>query len=249
MPIDSNGIIKPLSRSAAKIDTREGVGYWFGRACDGGNLTTVSVPIIGRAYVHKRIAEAFVGVFRDIEAAGDAGLVDLDDYGGTYNCRNVRGSTVKSPHAWGIAMDLNVHAFRAADGSEYRSSSATNFHCRRDQIAPSLLALAAYFTHWGFSWGGNWNAAYIDPMHFEATEQTIFVLDAGGPDVPTTKVARKVVVLPGYERAMDPIFHEDTHYVSVRDVAAAFDYELIDRREEDGKLYLRKRIDAQTKED
>jgi len=64
------------------------------------------------------------------------------------------------------------------------------------------------------------------------------------------KQARKVVVLPGYERAMDPIFHEGAHYVSVRDVAEAFDHDLIDRREEDGKLYLRERTeDVEDEED
>ncbi len=69
-----------------------------------------------------------------------------------------------------------------------------------------------------------------------------------GEDVPS-KVARKVVVLPGYENAMDPIFHEGAHYVAVRDVAAAFGHDLIDRRDHDGKLYLRKRAEITDEED
>jgi hypothetical protein len=55
---------------------------------------------------------------------------------------------------------------------------------------------------------------------------------------PNTNTARLVVVLPGHENTMKPIMHEGAHYVAVRDVAAAFDYALHDRRDTDGKLYL-----------
>lgn len=59
-----------------------------------------------------------------------------------------------------------------------------------------------------------------------------FERDAG------STVARLVVVLPGHENTMEPLFHEDQHWVRVRDVAAAFGRELVDHRDTDGKLYI-----------
>jgi len=53
-----------------------------------------------------------------------------------------------------------------------------------------------------------------------------------------SKAARLVVVLPGHENVMEPLFHGDEHWVRVRDVARAFDRELVDHRADDGKLYL-----------
>jgi hypothetical protein len=97
-------------------------------------------------------------------------------------------------------------------------------------------------------WGPAWKSCPGNNFDMEWFIEEVALLM--GVPTPTIKRARKVVVLPGYERAMDPIFHEGAHYVSVRDVAERFDHELIDRREEDGKLYLRKRTeDAEDEED
>ncbi|MEA3403228.1 MAG: M15 family metallopeptidase [Armatimonadota bacterium] len=237
MPL-RDGVIKPLSRRARDAGTPTHVGYWFGRQCDSGHLTVVRVPIIGRMYVHELVADAFVEVFRAIEAAGREDLIDMDDYGGTYNCRRVGHKPPPapwSPHAWGIAVDLNVHHLARRDGSEYRSSR-TNYYCQPWEIAPSLRQLNAFFAPWGFAWGGNWSSMK-DPMHFEATELTVRKLR--DEEVPVS-VADWVVVLPGYEHAIRPLFHRDQHWVPVREIADATGYELIDRRKEQGKLYLRK---------
>jgi hypothetical protein len=51
-----------------------------------------------------------------------------------------------------------------------------------------------------------------------------------------------VVRWPGYEPNADLIFHDGRHYMAVADVPRLLDeVELIDRREEDGKLYLKRR--------
>lgn len=51
--------------------------------------------------------------------------------------------------------------------------------------------------------------------------------------------ARLVVLLPGSDRHAQPLYHEGTHYLSVRDVARMFGVDVIDRRAQDGKIYLR----------
>jgi len=178
MPVVDD-VIKPLKRGGS------GTGYvehYFGQHCDSDNLVTVVAPILGRVTFHKRVADALVAVLTEIDRAGMAQLIDRADYGGTYCCRAVRGSTAWSPHSWAIGIDLNVHhVFR--DGREQRVAES-NFHCRRDEIAPSVKTLATFFNAWGFSWGGHWNTAYIDPMHYEATELTIQKLAGGaGPGI------------------------------------------------------------------
>ncbi len=177
MPI-RNALIKPLVRSS----WRKGPGYvshWFGKRCDAAGLTTVEVPRLRRVYVHKRVAEAFREVLLSIAAAGIDHLIDLSDYGGTYCCRKVRGGSAASPHSWGIAIDLNVHHFLASDDTEIVKTGRTNFHCAAHEVAPSLEALAPFFNAWGFTWGGDWNTKYLDPMHFEATELTVKILEGG----------------------------------------------------------------------
>lgn len=168
MPI-RNGVIKPLPRSQ--------VPSWFGRHCDAANMSSASVPILGRAYVHNRIAEALRGVLAAVSDAGKANLIDRGDYGGTYNCRRVRGGSSYSPHAWAIAIDLNVHHFAGGHGGDEKRGR-TNYRCAANEIAPSLTTLAHYFNAWGFSWGGHWSS-FKDPMHYEATELTVRLMESG----------------------------------------------------------------------
>lgn len=234
MPI-VGGVIKPLNRGAT-VDSKH-MQHWYGQRCSSASLTTVGVPIIGRMYVHKKAAEAFVGVLAEIEAAGIGHLIDLKDYrasGGTYNCRLTRGSNLWSPHAWGVAVDINVFHKARRDGTEYYADT-TNFKCASWEVAPSLKTLAQHFNRWGFAWGGHFNS-YLDPMHFEATEITLKILSDGGPAGPD--VARLVVRLPGDQNVAAPIFRAGKHYLSVRDVARLFGRRLVDHRERDGKLYL-----------
>lgn len=64
----------------------------------------------------------------------------------------------------------------------------------------------------------------------------------GRLDASSQIIAKKVVRWPGYEPNADLIFHDGRHYMAVADVPRLIDeVELIDRREEDGKLYLKRR--------
>ena len=126
--IDNQGpaVIKPLPRSQ--------VPAWFGRAADGSNLTSHAVSILGRIYVHRRIAAAFAAILETIAERGDASLIDRADYGGTYSDRTVRDSTAPSPHAWAIAMDLNVHHFHGPDGDDIKRVVQRGGHGALNQI-------------------------------------------------------------------------------------------------------------------
>lgn len=159
------GYPRPLSRNAAM----EGV---FGKAGED-RLTTITLPGLNRrASVHKRVAAAFGHVFEDLDKAGLIGLIRT--YDGTYNYRTVRGASALSPHAWGVAMDLNAARIMRG-GVEVNGES--NYHCSQAQVPESCRRLAPYFRRWGFSWGGDWSAEYLDPMHYEATELTVALLE------------------------------------------------------------------------
>lgn len=165
MPI-RDGIIRPLSRNAQ-------MESYFGKAGDGDNMAVYTLPIVGRATLHKRVAQAFVAVFKSIQEAGLSSLIDKDSYGGTYCYRTVRGSKAMSPHAWAVAIDLNTdHIMRG--GKEVTGTS--NFKCSAAQVPESLKRLAPFFRAWGFTWGGQWSS-YLDAMHFEATEYTVMLLE------------------------------------------------------------------------
>lgn len=171
MPCRKDGTPTPLSRVPGR-----GAYLLFGEPCDRSNLTVVDLPAIGKVRVHRRVAPVFSRVFTAISATGLAHLIDTKDYGGTYACREVRGGTLKSPHAWGIAVDLNVHHLFV--GGKEIVASCTNWRCRRDQIPPSLERLAPFFEYWGFAWGGRWTDKHLDPMHYEATDLTLALLEA-----------------------------------------------------------------------
>ena len=72
---------------------------------------------------------------------------------GTYNCRDVAGSTARSVHAWGAAIDINSAA------SDYWRWSPKGWHNRIP------IEIVRVFERHGFIWGGRWY--HYDTMHFE----------------------------------------------------------------------------------
>lgn len=171
MPIYTDGSRagrpRPLSRNAEMTKV-------FGKPGNAKLYSVHQVPLLGNVYCHGMIAPALIGAMQDVVDLGLEDLVDREDFGGCYCYRNVRGSTAMSPHSWAVAVDLNVtHLMR---GGREVSGGATNFHCKPGQVATSLKRLAYLFRRWGFSWGGDWSAEYLDPMHFEATDLTVAIL-------------------------------------------------------------------------
>ncbi len=97
----------------------------------------------------------------------------------SFNYRNIPGSTKRSKHALGLAIDLNpyenpyvptvngVSDYSALDETEYyyaTNRKKTDAHViTKEDLAYKL------FTEKGFTWGGNWNSLK-DYQHFEKKE-------------------------------------------------------------------------------
>jgi hypothetical protein len=224
MPIYADGSRAGLPR----VLPRSEVPSWFGPRCTTSEFTSIIVPRIGKFYCHKRVAQGFLNVFEDIEKAGKLGLIDISDYGGTYNCRQVRSGSAPSPHSWAIAVDLNVHAHATSSGKETKLA-ASNYKCDPNRIAPSLRELAPFFYRHGFSWGGLWTGT-CDPMHFEATEITVALLEGKSvPQAYTEKMKEYKKTTLDYEtgaflngkRVGEFKNIDDVGYVPVRTIAEA----------------------------
>ena len=66
--------------------------------------------IVTKISCHKLVADKLLAIFNDIlEFYGEDAICDLkiDDYGGCFNYRLMRGGTKLSVHSWGCAIDLN----------------------------------------------------------------------------------------------------------------------------------------------
>ncbi len=130
------------------------------------NIVPVVSPSGARFMVNKAAAQSFTGFLTDLEKAGyriDPGV------SGGYNLRNITGGSTLSPHAYGLAIDINPPA------NPY-SKTSTGGSLKTD-LPPNVGEMAA--AH-GLQWGGNWTSLK-DPMHFEF----------GGTSAPTMEAARK----------------------------------------------------------
>ena len=77
-----------------------------------------------------------------------------DVYDGSYNLRNIRGSSAAlSMHAFAAAIDWD-----AADNQQ---------HSQRHLFQDDSL-LIVKFKEEGWIWGGDWSPASIDAMHIQA---------------------------------------------------------------------------------
>jgi hypothetical protein len=73
---------------------------------------------------------------------------------GTYNCRVVKDTGVRSGHGWGIAIDINRRF------SDYWLWAGKGDY--RNRIPYEIVEI---FERHGFIWGGKWG--HFDTMHFE----------------------------------------------------------------------------------
>jgi hypothetical protein len=109
-----------------------------------------SVMITSVNGVDRHLAE----VSRDLDALPAALQRDLYPLGGTYNCRPVADTGVRSMHAYGAAIDINV---AASDYWLWRHDAPY-----RNRIPQEIVEI---FERHGFIWGGKWR--HYDTMHFE----------------------------------------------------------------------------------
>ena len=102
---------------------------------------------ITRFACHILLQEKFTKVFSKIHAEGF--WSELKTFDGCYDNRLIKGSSKKSSHAWGAAVDLN---------------SATN---RPDSVGDMHGQVILIFEEEGFIWGGHFSGKRRDPMHFQ----------------------------------------------------------------------------------
>jgi D-alanyl-D-alanine carboxypeptidase len=104
------------------------------------------------------VAGALERVSRDLDALPGNLIKFLVPLAGAYDCRRVAGSSVRSMHAYGAAIDINTryaNYWRWAPGNRDRPRW-------RNHIPIQIVRI---FEKHGFIWGGSWY--HYDTMHFE----------------------------------------------------------------------------------
>ncbi|GEM_PF-336658 len=96
--------------------------------------------------------------------------------GGTYNWRNIAGTDQLSPHAFGIAIDINVST------GDYWQWDLKN-HGKANFVNRIPREIVEIFERHGFIWGGKWK--HYDSMHFEYRPELIM---AANPNYGKVKV-------------------------------------------------------------
>jgi hypothetical protein len=116
---------------------------------------------------HKRLIPLFETALGMIHTRPDV-WATIDDFGGCYNWRTVRGSKrVLSAHAFGAAIDLDVR-----DNPMGRRKG-------RSMVDPYVVECSEAQ---GFFWGGRFGGERFDPQHFEFIAD--LTLSGGVPHVP-----------------------------------------------------------------
>ncbi len=113
----------------------------------GGRVAIASVNGVDRA---------LAAVSRELDKAPAAFIKLLKPTAGTYNCRTVAGSGVRSAHSYGAAIDLN------AKYADYWRWSSIEAPVWKNQYPIEIVRI---FEKHGFIWGGYWY--HFDTMHFE----------------------------------------------------------------------------------
>jgi D-alanyl-D-alanine carboxypeptidase-like protein len=103
------------------------------------------------------VADALAKVSRALDQLPAEFVKFLVPNAGTYNCRDIAGSSMRSAHAYGVAIDIST---KAAD--YWRWSANPQAPVWKNRIPVEIVRL---FEQHGFIWGGYWY--HFDTMHFE----------------------------------------------------------------------------------
>ena len=126
----------------------------------GGRVAITSVNGVERA---------LAAVSRELDELPAAFIRLLKPTAGTYNCRTVAGSGVRSMHSYGAAIDMNT---KYADYWRWSSIEAPVW---KNQYPVEIVRT---FEKHGFIWGGYWY--HFDTMHFEYRPELLSEGPAGG---------------------------------------------------------------------
>ncbi len=133
----------------------------YGRSAAEVRANLVPVRFCGRTLLFNArsgAARALARVGRDLARLlrREPGLKKyVFPWGGTFCWRRIAGTRRLSPHAWGIAIDLN-----ARPGGYWRWDRARTGRARRFPYS-----IVRVFERHGFIWGGKWG--HYDLFHFE----------------------------------------------------------------------------------
>ena len=116
----------------------------------GGGRVSIS-PVNG-------VDKALAAVSRELDRLPEVFMKFLIPSGGTYNCRPIAGSHIRSMHGYGVAIDINP---KYADYWRWASKTADGL-VWKNQIPMEIIRV---FEKQGFIWGGYWY--HFDTMHFE----------------------------------------------------------------------------------
>jgi hypothetical protein len=115
----------------------------------GGRVTITTV---------NGVDKALTDVSRELDQLPPELIKYAQPSAGTYNCRTVAGSTVRSMHAYGAAIDLNTHY---SDYWRWAAKGGVD-PMWKNQMPVEIVRV---FEKHGFIWGGYWY--HFDTMHFE----------------------------------------------------------------------------------
>jgi len=104
------------------------------------------------------VADALESVSREFDKLPHDLIKYVMPAAGTYHCRKVAGSNVKSMHAYGAAIDINTKY-----ANYWRWASADREQPHWQNHIP--MQIVRIFQKHGFIWGGYWY--HYDTMHFE----------------------------------------------------------------------------------
>lgn len=104
------------------------------------------------------VAARLAAISEDLEKLPADKLKFLVPAAGGFNCRSIAGSAQRSPHGWGIAVDIAI-----AHAHYWQWSKPENG--RRVWRNAIPMEIVRVFESHGFIWGGRWD--HYDTMHFE----------------------------------------------------------------------------------
>jgi len=125
----ARGAVGPIRPNAKIVTIRDGQGH--------------------SVQVNKTVADDFKRFLRALKKTG----YDIDSIGGYAN-RNIAGTSTRSLHSYGLAIDINP------------SSNPVYYGSRRGMHENLPRGIGRLAKRYGITWGGNWHGSKKDPMHF-----------------------------------------------------------------------------------
>jgi hypothetical protein len=115
----------------------------------GGSVTITKI---------NNVDKALEAVSSELDELPDNFIKYIKPTAGTYNCRTIAGTNIRSMHAYGAALDINTKY-----SNYWRWASITAGKLKWQNQFP--INIIRVFEKYCFIWGGYWY--HYDTMHFE----------------------------------------------------------------------------------